>query len=74
MQVYGIGANWFRTLQKQGVPNGVPDERQRAILKAYFEQRAETIARQFHSYAMEHCRFPDDTEVLSDVDPKDLVQ
>ena len=74
MEVYGIGANWFRTLQKQGVPNGVPDERQRAILKSYFEQRAETIARQFHSYAMEHCRFPDDAEILSDVDPKDSVQ
>ncbi len=75
MKVYGIGANWFRTLGKQGVPNGIPDEQQRAILKSYFEQRAETIARQFHSYAMEHCRFPDDdAELLSDVDPKDPVQ
>ncbi len=74
MKVYGIGANWFRTLEKQGVPNGVPDERQRAILKSYFEQRAETIARQFHSYAMEHSRFPDDAEILSAVDPKDPVQ
>jgi hypothetical protein len=74
MKVYGIGANWFRTLGKQGVPNGIPDERQRAILKSYFEQQAETIARQFHSYAMEHCRFPDDAEILSDMDPKDRVQ
>lgn len=74
MKVYGIGANWFRTLEKQGVPNGIPDEGQRAILKSYFEQRAETIARQFHSYAVEHCRFPDDAENLSDVDPKDRVQ
>lgn len=74
MKVYGIGANWFRTLEKQGVPNGIPDERQRAILKSHFEQRAETIASQFHSYAMEHCRFPDDTEIVSDVDPKDRVQ
>jgi uncharacterized protein YaaQ len=32
------------------------------------------IARQFHSYAMEHCRFPDDAEILSDADPKDRVQ
>jgi len=45
MKVYGIGANWFRTLEKQGVPNGVPDDRQRVILKSYFEQRAEAIAR-----------------------------
>jgi hypothetical protein len=74
MRVYGIGANWFRTLGKQGVPNGIPDEQQRAILKSYFEQRAETIARQFHSYAMEHCGFPDDAEILSDVDLKDRVQ
>ncbi len=74
MKVYGIGVNWFRTLEKQGVPNGIPDERQRAILKSYFEQRAETIARQFHSYAMEHCRFPDYAEPLGDLDPKDRVQ
>lgn len=74
MKVYGIGANWLRTLEKQGVPNGVPDDRQRVILKSYFEQRAETIARQFHSYAMEHCHFPDDAELLSDIDPKDRVQ
>jgi hypothetical protein len=74
MKTYGIGANWFRTLEKQGVPNGIPDERQRAILKSYFEQRAETIARQFHSYAKEHCRFPDDAEILTAVDPKDRVQ
>jgi hypothetical protein len=74
MKTYGIGANWFRTLEKQGVQNGIPDERQRAILKSYFEQRAETIARQFHSYSKEHCRFPDDAEVLSALDPKDRVQ
>ena len=74
MRVYGIGANWFRTLEKQGVPNGIPDQGQREILKSYFEQRAETIARQFQSYAMEHCRFPDDAEILSDVDPKDRIQ
>jgi hypothetical protein len=74
MKVYGIGVNWFRTLEKQGVPNGIPDERQRAILKSYFEQRADTIARQFHSYAMEHCRFPNDAMILSDVDPKGRVQ
>ena len=73
MRVYGIGANWFRTLEKQGVANGIPDERQRSILKSFFEQRAETLARQFHSYAHEHCRFPDDAEVLS-MDPKDRVQ
>jgi hypothetical protein len=71
MAVYGIGANWFKTLQIQGVPHGIPSERQRQILESYFEQHAQMIARRFQSYT-DHASAG--REITGGIDPKDRVQ
>ena len=71
MAVYGIGANWFKTLQIQGIPHGIPGERQRQILETYFVQHAQMIARRLETY---RDRMSAGTEIAGGIDPKDRVQ
>jgi hypothetical protein len=71
MAVYGIGSNWFKTLQIQGIPHGIPSERQRQIMESYFEQHAQMIARRFQTYS-DHASAG--REIAAGIDPKDSVQ